>query len=77
MGPAKKVVLIGGSPFSGKRSPAVRLAPRLGFACLSTDGVGEAVRPSFTESGKGRSVEQVAKDARSLLGLGPDRDIDG
>jgi 2-phosphoglycerate kinase len=43
-----KVVLIGGAPMSGKTTVARRLAAKLGYAGLSTDDLGEAVRAITT-----------------------------
>jgi 2-phosphoglycerate kinase len=39
-----QVILIGGAPMSGKTSVARKLATGLGYACLSTDDLGEAIR---------------------------------
>lgn len=38
-----KVILIGGSPMSGKTTLAMTLAARFGYACMSTDDIGEIV----------------------------------
>jgi len=43
-----KVVLIGGAPMSGKTTISRQLASRLGYAGLSTDDLGEAVRAITT-----------------------------
>ncbi|MEI7834490.1 MAG: AAA family ATPase [bacterium] len=38
-----KVILIGGAPMVGKSTVARRLATMLGYACLSTDDLGQAI----------------------------------
>jgi 2-phosphoglycerate kinase len=43
-----KVILIGGAPLSGKTTVARKLAAKLGYACLSTDDLGQAVRALTT-----------------------------
>jgi len=43
-----KVVLIGGAPMTGKTTVARKLAAQLGYACLSTDDLGEAIRAITT-----------------------------
>ena len=43
-----KVILIGGAPLSGKTTVARKLAAKLGYACLSTDDLGQAVRAVTT-----------------------------
>jgi len=45
---AARVILIGGAPLVGKTTIAIRLAARLGYACLSTDDLGTAVRAVTT-----------------------------
>jgi 2-phosphoglycerate kinase len=44
-----RVILIGGAPMSGKTTVASRLAATLGYGCLSTDDLGEAIRAVTTE----------------------------
>lgn len=39
-----RVILIGGAPMAGKTTVARGLAAKLGYGCLSTDDLGEAVR---------------------------------
>jgi 2-phosphoglycerate kinase len=39
-----RVILIGGAPMAGKTTVAHRLAAILGYGCLSTDDLGEAIR---------------------------------
>jgi 2-phosphoglycerate kinase len=43
-----RVILIGGAPMAGKTTVAHRLAARLGYGCLSTDDLGEAMRAVTT-----------------------------
>jgi 2-phosphoglycerate kinase len=43
------VILIGGAPMSGKTTVAYRLAATLGYGCLSTDDLGEALRAVTTK----------------------------
>jgi len=43
-----KVILIGGAPLTGKTTVAIRLATRLGFACMSTDDISAALRAITT-----------------------------
>jgi 2-phosphoglycerate kinase len=43
-----RVILIGGAPMTGKTTVAHRLAARLGYGCLSTDDLGEALRAVTT-----------------------------
>ncbi len=38
-----KVILIGGSPMSGKTTLAIKLAAKYEYACVSTDDIGEIV----------------------------------
>ena len=38
-----KVILIGGSPMSGKTTLAMTLAARFDYACMSTDDIGEII----------------------------------
>jgi 2-phosphoglycerate kinase len=44
-----RVILIGGAPMSGKTTVASRLAATLGYGCLSTDDLGEAIRAVTTK----------------------------
>jgi len=44
-----RVILIGGAPMAGKTTVAYRLAARLGYGCLSTDDLGEAMRAVTTK----------------------------
>ncbi len=44
-----RVILIGGAPMSGKTTVAHRLAATLGYGCLSTDDLGEAIRAVTTK----------------------------
>jgi len=44
-----RVILIGGAPMSGKTMVAHRLAATLGYGCLSTDDLGEAIRAVTTK----------------------------
>jgi 2-phosphoglycerate kinase len=44
-----RVILIGGAPMSGKTTVAYRLAATLGYGCLSTDDLGEALRAVTTK----------------------------
>jgi len=44
-----RVMLIGGAPMSGKTTVAHRLAATLGYGCLSTDDLGEAMRAVTTK----------------------------
>jgi 2-phosphoglycerate kinase len=44
-----RVILIGGAPMSGKTTVAHRLAAILGYGCLSTDDLGEAIRAVTTK----------------------------
>src|SRR6266404_2808259 len=39
-----RVILIGGAPMSGKTTVARLLAAKLGYGCISTDDLGEAIR---------------------------------
>jgi len=39
-----RVILIGGAPMSGKTTVARVLAAKLGYGCISTDDLGEAIR---------------------------------
>lgn len=43
-----KVILIGGSPFSGKTTIATKLAAKLGYCSLSTDDIGTAIAKATT-----------------------------
>jgi 2-phosphoglycerate kinase len=45
-----RVILIGGAPMSGKTTVASRLAAKLGYGCLSTDDLGEAIRAVTTKA---------------------------
>ncbi|RPI19863.1 MAG: hypothetical protein EHM58_00285 [Ignavibacteriae bacterium] len=40
----KKVILIGGAPFTGKSTLARELAAKFNYACISTDDLGTAVK---------------------------------
>lgn len=44
-----RVILIGGAPMSGKTTVARMLAAQLGYGCISTDDLGEAVRAVTTK----------------------------
>ena len=44
-----RVILIGGAPMVGKTTVASRLAATLGYGCLSTDDLGEALRAVTTK----------------------------
>ena len=44
-----RVILIGGAPMSGKTTVAHLLAAQLGYSCLSTDDLGEAIRAVTTK----------------------------
>jgi hypothetical protein len=44
-----RVILISGAPMSGKTTVAHRLAAILGYGCLSTDDLGEAIRAVTTK----------------------------
>jgi len=44
-----RVILIGGAPMAGKTTVAYRLAATLGYGCLSTDDLGEALRAVTTK----------------------------
>jgi len=44
-----RVILIGGAPMSGKTTVAYMLAATLGYGCLSTDDLGEAIRAVTTK----------------------------
>ena len=44
-----RVILIGGAPMSGKTTVAHMLATKLGYGCLSTDDLGEAIRAVTTK----------------------------
>ena len=44
-----RVILIGGAPMSGKTTVAHMLAAKLGYGCLSTDDLGEAIRAVTTK----------------------------
>jgi 2-phosphoglycerate kinase len=44
-----RVILIGGAPMVGKTTVAYRLAATLGYGCLSTDDLGEALRAITTK----------------------------
>ncbi len=44
-----RVILIGGAPMSGKTTAAHLLAAQLGYGCLSTDDLGEAIRAVTTQ----------------------------
>ena len=43
-GDMKKVILIGGSPMSGKSTIALKLAQRLNYPCIPADDIGEALQ---------------------------------
>jgi 2-phosphoglycerate kinase len=59
----KKVIVIGGTPYSGKTTLARRLSAKLGYSCISTDDLGSAIRavlpddPELNPNG-GRSYEE-------------------
>jgi 2-phosphoglycerate kinase len=44
-----RVILIGGAPMAGKTTVARLLAATLGYGCLSTDDLGEAIRAVTTK----------------------------
>src|SRR5262245_62040319 len=44
-----RVILMGGAPMSGKTTVARLLAAQLGYSCLSTDDLGEAMRAVTTK----------------------------
>ena len=44
-----RVILVGGAPMSGKTTVTSRLAATLGYGCLSTDDLGEALRAVTTK----------------------------
>jgi 2-phosphoglycerate kinase len=52
----KKVICIGGPPMIGKSTAAVKLASSLGYACISTDDLGEALRAKI----KTRELNPIA-----------------
>ena len=45
-----RVILVGGAPMSGKTTVTSRLAATLGYGCLSTDDLGEALRAVTAEN---------------------------
>jgi 2-phosphoglycerate kinase len=44
-----RVILIGGAPMTGKTTVAHMLAATLGYGCLATDDLGEAIRAVTTK----------------------------
>jgi 2-phosphoglycerate kinase len=46
--PKPKVILIGGAPMTGKSTLGRALAARLGYGCLSTDDLGQAINALTT-----------------------------
>ncbi len=80
-----KVILIGGSPLTGKTSLAAELASELGYDHVSTDDIGEAARATVEERSRpefhpmkgrdyreyylSRSVDDLMHDALALRSL--------
>ena len=72
-----RVILIGGAPLTGKTTVAVRLASRLGYACISTDDIGTALTAITTpqthpdlhpESGQPYREYLVRRSVADLVG---------
>ena len=78
---APKVILIGGAPMTGKSAAARLVAAQLGYGCMSTDDIGQAIEAVTTPQSHPALHRMVGQDyreyyvARSITQLIADAEV--